>query len=116
VRGQKRKGTASAKETASAVPSERAAKRKRVKVLTHRPRYIELATVPELSSETSSAPKAKESTPLPGAKELAEEPTTKELDEPKILLPETKELAEVPSTEKMEEAKASTEGAKISEI
>jgi hypothetical protein len=116
VRGQKRKGTAFAKETASAAPSEPAPKRKRVKVLTHRPRYIELATVPELGSETSSAPKAKESTPLPGAKELAEEPTTKELDEPKILLPETKELAEVPSTEKMEEAKASTKGAKISEI
>jgi hypothetical protein len=87
-----------------------------VKVLTHRPRYIELATVPEFGSETSSAPEAKESTPLPGAKELAEVPTTKELEEPKTLLPETKELAEAPSTEKMEEAKASTEGAKISEI
>jgi hypothetical protein len=115
VRGQKRKGTASAKETASAAP-EPAPKRKRVKVLTHRPRYIELATVPEFGSETSSAPEAKESTPLPGAKELAEVPTTKELEEPKTLLPETKELAEAPSTEKMEEAKASTEGAKISEI
>jgi hypothetical protein len=65
-----------------------------VKVLTHRPRYIELATVPEFGSATSSAPEAKESTPLPGATELAE----------------------APSTEKTEEAKASTEGAKISEI
>jgi hypothetical protein len=65
-----------------------------VKVLTHRPRYIELATVPKFGSETSSAPEAKESTPLPGAKELAE----------------------APSTGKMEEAKASIEGAKISEI
>jgi hypothetical protein len=87
-----------------------------VKVLTHRPRYIELATVPEFSSETSSAPEIKESTLLPGAKELVEVPTTKELEEPKTLLPETKELAEAPSTEKMEEAKASTEGAKTSEI
>jgi hypothetical protein len=54
VRGQKRKGTASAKETASAAPSEPAPKRKRVKVLTHRPRYIELATVPEFGSATST--------------------------------------------------------------
>jgi hypothetical protein len=114
VRGQKRKG--SAKETASAAPSEPAPKRKRVKVLTHRPRYIELAIVPEFGSETSSAPEAKESAPLPEATELAEAPTTKELKEPKSLLPETKELAEAPLTEKMEEAKASTEGAKISEI
>jgi hypothetical protein len=94
VRGQKRKSAASAKETASAAPSEPAPKRKRVKVLTHRPRYIELATVPEFGSATSSAPEAKESTPLPGATELAK----------------------APSTEKTEEAKASTEGAKISEI
>src|SRR5690242_19320249 len=58
VRGQKRKGTA------SAAPSEPTPKRKRVKVLTHRPRYIELATVPEFGSGTSSAPEAKEPTPL----------------------------------------------------
>jgi hypothetical protein len=44
VRGQKRKNPPSAKETASAAPSEPAPKRKRVKVLTHRPRYIEPTT------------------------------------------------------------------------
>src|SRR5688572_12175524 len=104
VRGQKRKGTTSAKETASAGPSEPAPKRKRVKVLTHRPRYIKLATVPEFGSATSTAPEAKGSTLLPGSTELAEAPTTKELEEPQTLLPETKELAEAPSTEKMEEA------------
>jgi hypothetical protein len=87
-----------------------------VKVLTHRPRYIELATVPEFGSATSTAPEAKGSTLLPGSTELAEAPTTKELEEPQTLLPETKELAEAPSTEKMEEAKASTERVKISEI
>jgi hypothetical protein len=87
-----------------------------VKVLTHRPRYIELATVPEFGSETSSAREAKESTPLPGAKDLAEVPTTKGSEEPETPLTETKELAEAPSAEKMEEAKALTEGAKISEI
>jgi hypothetical protein len=75
-----------------------------VKVLTHRPRYIELATVPEFGSATSTAPEAKRSTLLPGSTELAKAPTTKELEEPQTLLPETKELAEAPSTEKMEEA------------
>jgi hypothetical protein len=99
VRGQKRKGTTSAKETAIATPSEPAPKRKRVKVLTHWPRYIEPATVPEFTGETSSATEAKEPT----------------------LLPEVKEMAEVPATEKMEEpktenAKASAEGVKILEI
>jgi hypothetical protein len=65
VRGQKRKNTSSAKETTSVVPSEPAPKRKRVKVLTHRPCYIELATVSEFADETSSATEAKKSTLLP---------------------------------------------------
>jgi hypothetical protein len=103
VRGQKRKNTSSAKETTSAAPSEPAPKRKRVKVLTHRPRYIELATVPEFAGETSSAIEAKESTLLPEIKELAEVPATEKMEEPRTLLPEIKELAEVPATEKMEE-------------
>jgi hypothetical protein len=47
LQGQKRKGTTSMKEVASAAPSEPAPKRKKMKVLTHRPRYIEPATVPE---------------------------------------------------------------------
>jgi hypothetical protein len=89
---KKRKSTTSAKETASAAPSEPAPKRQRVKVLTHRPHYIEPATVPEFAGETSSATEAKDST----------------------MLPEIKELAEVPATEKMEEPK--TEEAKTSEI
>jgi hypothetical protein len=86
VRGQKRKGTA------SAAPSEPAPKGKRVKVLTHRPRYIELATVPEFGSGTSSATEAKEPPQLPGSKELAEVSTTKE-------------LAEVSTTKELEESK-----------
>jgi hypothetical protein len=57
TRGQKRKDTASAKEVASAAPSEPAPKRKKMKVLTHRPRNIEPATVPEFVGESSSAPK-----------------------------------------------------------
>jgi hypothetical protein len=99
ARGQKRKGTISAKETAAAAPSEPAPKRKRVKVLTHRPRYIEPATAPEFTGETSSATEAKEPTLLPEVKEMAEVPATEKMEEPKT-----------------EEAKASAEGVKISEI
>jgi hypothetical protein len=58
-KGQKRKSATSGKGDASAAPSEPAPKRKKVKVLTHRPRFIELATVPEFGGETSSAIKAK---------------------------------------------------------
>jgi hypothetical protein len=76
TRGQKRKNTSSAKEVASAAPSEPTPKRKRVKVLTHRPCYIEPAIVPEFIGETSSATEAKEPTPLPNIEGLAEVPAT----------------------------------------
>jgi hypothetical protein len=99
VQGQKRKGTTSAKETAAAAPSEPAPKRNRVKVFTHRPRYIEPATVPEFTGETSSATEAEEPTLLPEVTEMAEMPATEKMEEPKT-----------------EEAKASTEGMKVSEI
>jgi hypothetical protein len=58
-RGQKRKNTTSGNVAASAPPSEPALKRKKLKFLTHRPRYIEPAIVPEFSGETSSAIEAK---------------------------------------------------------
>jgi hypothetical protein len=60
LRGQKRKDVTSGKDDASAAPSKPAPKRKRVKVLTHRPRFIEPAIVPEFVGETSSATEAKE--------------------------------------------------------
>jgi hypothetical protein len=60
LRGQKRKGAAPVKDVASAASSEATPKRKKVKVLTHRPRYIETATVPEFGGEASSATEAKE--------------------------------------------------------
>jgi hypothetical protein len=63
LRGQKRKGTVSVKEVASVAPSEPVPKRKKVKVLTHRPRYIEPAIVPEFVGEASSATEAKK--PIP---------------------------------------------------
>jgi hypothetical protein len=97
--GKKRKGTTFAKETAATAPSEPAPKRKRVKVLTHRPRYIEPATVPEFAGETSLATEAEEPTLLPEVKEMTEVPATEKMEEPKT-----------------EEAKASVEGVKISEI
>jgi hypothetical protein len=60
--GQKRKCATSGKDAASAAPSEPAPKRKKVKVLTHRPRYIKPAVVPEFGGETSSVTEAKEPT------------------------------------------------------
>jgi hypothetical protein len=47
-RGQKRKSAAPVKDVASTASSEPTPKRKKVKVLTHRPRYIETATVPRI--------------------------------------------------------------------
>jgi hypothetical protein len=70
-KGQKRKGVTSGKDAASAAPSEPAPKRKKVKVLTHRPRYIESAVVPEFGGETSSATEAKKPVPM----QKIEEPT-----------------------------------------
>jgi hypothetical protein len=116
IRGQKRKSAISAKEEAAAAPSEPAPKRKRIKVLTHRPRYIEPASVPEFTEKISSATEAEQLTLLPEVAEIAEAPTRTKLEEPKTLLSETKETAGAPLTEKMEETKRSAEGSKISEV
>jgi hypothetical protein len=62
-RGQKRKGATSRKVAASAIPNEPAPKSKKLKVLTHRPRYIEPAVVPEFGGETSSAAEPTKPTP-----------------------------------------------------
>jgi hypothetical protein len=101
--GQKRKGAASGKVAASATPSEPAPKRKKLKVLTHRPRYIETAIVPEFGGETSSVTEAKE--PAPPTQKI-EEPTAM----PKA--PSAK-LAE-PKTDNIEETRV--EGMKILEV
>jgi hypothetical protein len=71
--GQKRKGATSGKVVASAAPSEPVPKSKKLKVLTHRPRYIEPAVVPKFGGETSSAAAPKE--PI-SSTQKAEEPTT----------------------------------------
>jgi hypothetical protein len=84
-RGQKRKSATSGKDDASAAPSEPAPKRKKVKVLTHRPRFIEPATVPEFGGETSSATEAKEPALMQKTEESAAMPKASlaKLGEPK---------------------------------
>jgi hypothetical protein len=69
-RGQKRKSATSGNDVTSAAPSEPAPKRRKVKVLTHRPCFIEPATVTEFGGETSSATEAKE----PALTQKIEEP------------------------------------------
>jgi hypothetical protein len=84
-KGQKRKSATSGKDVTSAAPSESAPKRRKVKVLTHRPRYIEPATVPEFGGETSSATEAKEPVLTPKIEESAAMPkaSSAKLAEPK---------------------------------
>jgi hypothetical protein len=86
LRGQKRKGAAPVKDVASAASSEAAPKRKKVKVLTHRPRYIETATVPEFGGEASSATEAKETVLMQKTEEPAATPKAPlaKLGEPKV--------------------------------
>jgi hypothetical protein len=92
AQGEKRKKTSSAKETASAAPSELALKRRRVKVLTHRPRYIEPATMPAFVGGTPSATEAKETAPLPNIEGLAEVPVTEKIEETRAEEVKTSEI------------------------
>jgi hypothetical protein len=82
----------SAKEVASAAPSELAPKRKKMKVLTHRPCYIEPATMPEFVGETSSATEAKEPTLLPNVEGPAKVPATEKIEEPRAEETKTSEI------------------------
>jgi hypothetical protein len=59
LKGQKRKSATFGKGGALVALSEPTPKRKKVKVLTHRPRFIKPATVPEFGGETSTATEAK---------------------------------------------------------
>jgi hypothetical protein len=71
LKGQKRKSATSRKGDTSVALSEAAPKRKRVKVLTHRPRFIEPASVPEFGGDTSTATEAKEPSLTQKNEELA---------------------------------------------
>jgi hypothetical protein len=86
------------KEVASAAPSELAPKRKKVKVLTHRPRYIESAIVPEFVGEASLASEAKKPIPAQKAEELTATSKAEIIEEPKA---EGAKISEIlsPSTE-----------------
>jgi hypothetical protein len=105
-RRQKRKGATSGKVVASAAPSEPAAKRKKLKVLTHRPRYIESATMPEFDGETSAVAEAKEPAP-----------PTQEIKEPAVMpkAPSSK-LTETRVNEDKAEKSKTKEAAKMPEI
>jgi hypothetical protein len=67
-------------------------KKGKIKVLTHRPRYIEPATVPEFVGESSSAPEAKEPTPLPNIEEPVIMPEIEKIEEPKAKETRTSEI------------------------
>jgi hypothetical protein len=104
-RGKKRKVAASAKIAASATPDEHVPKSKKLKVLTHRPCYIEPAVVPEFGEETSSAVDPKE--PIPPTQK-AEEPATM----PKA--PSAEQAEAKTGKDKVKESK--TEGTKMLEV
>jgi hypothetical protein len=82
LRGQGKKR----KAATSATPDEPVPKGKKLKVLTHRPCYIELVVVPEFGGEASSAAESRE--PVPPTQK-AEEPTIKP-KAPSVELVETK--------------------------
>jgi hypothetical protein len=87
TRGQKRKSGGFGRDDVSAAPSEPVPKRKRVKVLTHRPRYIEPATVPEFGGETSSVTEGKKPTITQKIEESSVSPkaSSAKSDEPKAI-------------------------------
>jgi hypothetical protein len=96
--GQKRKGATSGKVAASAAPSEPVLKSKKLKVLTHRPRYIEPAVVPKFGGKASSAVDPKE--PIPPtqkAEELATMPKAPSAEHAEAKT--GKDKAEEPKTE-----------------
>jgi hypothetical protein len=83
LRGQKRKGAVFVNEVASAASSEPIMKRKKVKVLTHRPRYIEPAIVPDFGGETSSATEAREPTHPQNIEETTAMSKIEKIEEPR---------------------------------
>jgi hypothetical protein len=104
--GQKRKGATSGKAAASAASSEPAPKRKKLKALTHRPRYIEPAIVPEFGGETSSAIEAKGPALTQRIEEPAAMPKIDKIEKSRIEGAKTLEVlspsvvVEVPKTQK----------------
>jgi hypothetical protein len=106
LKGQKRKSATSGKGDVSVALSEAAPKRKRVKVLTHRPRFIEPASVPEFGGETSMAIEAKRPTFTQKNEEPAAMPKADKIGGPRAEGTKTSEIlspsaeVEVPKTQK----------------
>lgn len=106
LKGQKRKSATSGKGDASVALSEATPKRKRVKVLTHRPRFIEPASVPKFGGETSTATEAKGPALTQKNEELAATPKAEKIGEPRAEGIKTSENlspsaeVEVPKTQK----------------
>ena len=84
VLGRKRKNTSSATETTTSATNEPAPQRKKMKVLTHRARFIEPATVPEFIGEVSLASEATEPAPVPKIEEKSEAPSAEKAEKPRI--------------------------------
>jgi hypothetical protein len=104
-RGKKRKTAASARTSALATLDEPAPKSKKLKVLTHRPRYIEPVVVHEFGGETPSTAKPKEPiSPMQKAEDLAIMPKV-----PSAELAESK-------TDKGKTEQSKIEGTKMLEI
>jgi hypothetical protein len=106
LKGQKRKSATSGKGDVSVALSEVAPKRKRVKVLTHRPRFIEPASVPEFGGETSMAIEAKGPAFTQKNEEPAAMPKADKIGGPRTEGTKTSEIlspsaeVEVPKTQK----------------
>jgi hypothetical protein len=90
------------KIVASATPAEPVPKGKKIKVLTHRPRYIEPVVVPEFGAGTSSAMETKETAPptqnTEGPAVMPKVPTVKvvETKVDKAEKPEIEEITKMP--------------------
>jgi hypothetical protein len=106
LRGQKIKDATSGKDDASAAPSEPAPKRKKVNVLTHRPRFIEPAIVPKFVGEASLTTEAKEPALAQKTEELTATTKVEKIEEPRVEWTRTSEIlspsaeVEVPKTQK----------------
>jgi hypothetical protein len=90
--GQKRKSGTFGKDVASAASIEPAPKKKKVKVLTHRPRYIEPATVPDFGGETSSSTEAEGPALTQRIEEPAAMPKADKIEEPRPKETKTSEI------------------------
>jgi hypothetical protein len=77
-------------------------KSKKIKVLTHRPKHIEMAKVPKLIEGSSCASEPPRPSPIEARAKSAEEPEKKSIEQLKVLSP--LEMMEVPKASKISAA------------